>query len=523
MIFRFGPFTLNTETCELKAGGVPVAIEPQVLALLQLLIRHRDRLVTKDEIVAQVWNGRIVSDSAISSRIKSLRRALGDDGRRQAFVRTAPKLGFRFVAEVEPAPAFPRPAAAEDGAPGGPGPGPGPAPTSRPSIAVLPFAVIGAPGPASAMAEALPHDLIVELSRLRWLFVIARGSSFRFPSRAVDLAAVRAALGAAYVLSGAIEAAGRDLRVTVELADAASGGVIWSEGFRFPLDGVHEVRAQVARAVTGALDLQIPLHEARRAGLVAPDRLDAWSAFHLGLRHMFRFDREGNRRAGHLFRRAVELDPGFARAHAGLSFVQFEDAFLRFAEEPDRARTAARAHAERSLERDPLDPFCNLVMGRVHWLDGDLEASLPWLERAIRLNPNYAQAKYSLAWTETLLGDGAAGRVDAEAALRLSPLDPLAYGMIGVHALSFLQAGEPGPAAAWGERAARAPGAHALIEMIAAVAHALNGDEARAKACFASSLRRNPELSADEFLRAFPFREPAARRRILAALRTLEG
>jgi tetratricopeptide (TPR) repeat protein len=324
-------------------------------------------------------------------------------------------------------------------------------------------------------------------------------------------------------LSGAIGRDGRGVSVTVELAETATGGVIWSERFALPVEGVHEVRSQIARAVIAALDLEIPLHEARRARLADPGRLDAWSAFHLGLREMFRFERDGNRQAAALFRRAVELDPGFARAHAGLSFVQFEDAFLRFADEPAAAQTEARAWAERSLELDPLDPFCNLVMGRVHWLNADLEASLPWLERAIRLNPNYAQAKYSLAWTETLLGDPTSGRADADEALKLSPLDPLAYGMLGVRALSHLIGDEPAAAAQWAERAARAPGAHALIEMIAAVAHALNGERAQADAAFASSLRRNPDLSASEFLRAFPVRDPAARERIAAALRTLQG
>jgi TolB-like protein len=519
MIFRFGSFTLNTETCELTSNGAPVALEPQVLSLLVLLIRNRDRLVSKDEIVEQVWNGRIVSDSAISSRIKSLRRALRDDGQAQTMIRTAPKLGFRFVAELDAEPPRPEPTVASPAAVEAPG-----APTeSRPSIAVLPFAVVSPDAETFALAEALPHDLIVELSRLRWLFVIARGSAFRFRSHDADLGKVGAALGVRYVLSGAIGLDGRGVSVTVELAETATGGVIWSERFALSVEGVHEVRGQIARAVIAALDLQIPLHEARRARLADPARLDAWSAFHLGVREMFRFERDGNRQAAALFRRAVELDPGFARAHAGLSFVQFEDAFLRFADQPAVAQNEARAWAERSLELDPLDPFCNLVMGRVHWLHGDLEASLPWLERAIRLNPNYAQARYSLAWTETLLGDPASGRADADEALKLSPLDPLAYGMLGVRALCHLVGNEPAAAAQWGERAARAPGAHALIEMISAVAHALNGDHGRAAAAFASSLRRNPDLSAAEFLRAFPVRDPAARERIAAALRRLQG
>jgi tetratricopeptide (TPR) repeat protein len=246
--------------------------------------------------------------------------------------------------------------------------------------------------------------------------------------------------------------------------------------------------------------------------------LDAWSAYHLGLHQMYRFNREGNAAALALFERAATLDPSFARAHAGLSFTHFEEAFLGFAGDPAQARALARRHAEAALERDPLDPFCNLVMGRAHYIQGEVDASLPWHERAIQLNPNYAQAKYARGWTATLLGSGGEGVADIEAALRLSPLDPLAYAMLGVKAFSCMVLDDPAQAALWGERAARAPGAHALIDMIAAVGHSLNGDPARATAWAAAARSRQPGLDAGAFLRAFPFRDPAARLRIQVAI-----
>jgi tetratricopeptide (TPR) repeat protein len=311
------------------------------------------------------------------------------------------------------------------------------------------------------------------------------------------------------------------MTVAVELCETDSGGVVWSERFQSSLEAVHEIRARIVQAVTGALELQIPLHEANRARLKAPESLDAWSAYHLGLRHMYQFSRAGNALATSLFEEAIAKEPGFARAHAGLSFVHFENAFLGFTGDPHGAEALSQRFAEQSLERDPLDPFCNLVMGRRFWLGGDLEASLPWLDRAVGLNPNYAQAKYCRAWAETLMGRGADGQANADAALALSPLDPLAYGMFGVRALSHLMLGEPMQAAEWGERAARAPGAHALIEIIAAVCHQLNGDDGRAQRWARSAHRRRPGLTSSEFFRSFPFRDPAARRRIADALRRL--
>ncbi|HEY9216790.1 MAG TPA: winged helix-turn-helix domain-containing protein, partial [Phenylobacterium sp.] len=418
MIYRFGAYSFDTGKFELSNAGAVVPLEPQVFALLRLLIENRERLVTKDEIVEQIWNGRIVSEAAVSSRVKSARQAVGDDGAAQRLIRTYPKLGFRFVGEVqtraEPAPAAPPDETVQK------------EPVSRPSIAVLPFAVIGGSPAASAMAEALPHDLIAELSRLRWLFVIARGSTFRFRGADADVAKVRAALGVGYCLTGSVEMGDGAMALSVELCDARDGGVIWSERFRAAPGAVHEIRETIVQAVIAALELQVPQIEARRARLKSPESLDAWSAYHLGLNWMYRFTPEANQRAAALFQRAVELDPDFARAHAGLSFTHFESAFLSFVDDPKQSIQLAQRCAEESLERDALDPFCNLVMGRVFWLHRDLDASLPWLDRANALNPNYAQAKYARAWTETLMGEGLQGRRNADAALALSPLDPMA-------------------------------------------------------------------------------------------------
>jgi len=522
MIQRFGDCSLDTETCELRRGGAVVPLEPQVLALLRLLIENRERLVGKREIVERVWEGRIVSEAAIASRVKSARQAIGDDGRAQRMIRTVHKLGFRFVAEVEVERvqcAAPEVAAERlrELAP------PATAEPAQPSIAVLPFALLGDGGPYAAIADALPHDLIAELSRLRWLFVIARGSSFQLRGADATLAQVRDTLHVRYCLSGAVEIHGGVLVATAELADTGDGRVVWSERFQAELGAVHDVRHRIAQAITGALELQIPLHEVRRARLRAPESLDAWAAYHLGLQEMYRFSREANARAAALFERAVAQERGFARAHAGLSFTHFQNVFLSFTEDAARETALAQRHAETGLEHDPLDPFCNLVMGRVFWLRGDLEASLPWVDRAVALNPNYAQGKYARAWAETLLGQGAEGRAHADAALALSPLDPLAYGMLGVRAFSHIVLEESADAALWAERAARAPGAHALIEMIAAVAHALNGDEPRAAEWLGSARQRSPGLATADFFRAFPFRDTGTRERITRVLQRLRG
>lgn len=514
MIYRFGDYSLDARRHELRRGGETVPVEPQVMALLRLLIDNRDRLVTRDEIIEAVWNGRIVSEAAISSRLKSARQAIGDDGAAQRLIRTMPKIGFRFVGEVE-VETLAEPQAAA------PQPEETPEPAARPSIAVLPFETLGVAGALQGLGEALPHDLIAALSRLRWLFVIARGSSFRFRGDQARTDTVRAALGVDYMLTGAVESAGARITVTVELCDTRTGGVVWGDRFAGPAEGVHEVREQITGAVIAALELRITLNEADRARLSAPGNLDAWAAYHLGLHQMYRFSPEGNAKAQALFEQAIAREPNFARAHAALSFTHFENAFLSFADDAGAAADQARRFAEQGLDHDPLDPFCNLVMGRAFWLGRNLEASMPWLDRAIRLNPNYAQANYSRGWATALMGQGDAARADVDVAMQLSPVDPLAYGMLGVRAFTHLIRGEYDEAVAWADKAARAPGAHALIEMIAAVNHELAGDSEGARTWAASARRRHPGLDEAQFMAAFPFRDATVRDLMATTVRRL--
>jgi TolB-like protein len=508
MIYRFERFELDLARGELRAGGEPRPVEPQVFALLAMLVENRERLVSRDELIEKVWDGRIVSDAAVASRVKSARQALGDDGEAQRFIRTVHRKGFRFVAEVKTVHDAVVPAAA-------------PEPVQRPSIAVLPLRLVGDPGRHAAIADALPHDLIVELSRLRWLLVTARGSSFRLREAATDVTEVGRLLGVRYCLSGSVELAGPGLVVTVELADTRDAGIVWADRFAGALDDVHRVREEIRARIIAALELQIPLHEARLARLSVSENLDAWSAFHLGLQHMYRFNRTDNAAATALFERAVALDPGFARAHAGLSFVHFQTAFLRHTDDLAGEIEQARRYAERGLELDPLDPFVNFTMGRTYWLEGDLGRSLGWLERATAISPNFAQGIYARGWTETLAGRGPEGRAHVDLAMRLSPLDPLHYAMLGTRALSHMLQGEDAEAAEWAERAARSPGAHVLIAMIAGAAHALAGDGARAADWATNVRRRNPGLERADFFRAFPFKPEATRARLDAALAKL--
>lgn len=524
-IYSFDGFDLDAARFELRRGETRIHVEPQVLSLLLLLVEHRDRLVGKDEIIEKIWDGRIVTEAAVAARIKAVRKAIGDDGTRQRLLRTIHGKGFRFVGTAtqrDPA-AMPDMSLVHTQA------GTAPLETvplrptrdGRPSIAVLPFHLISEPGPLDIVADALPADLIMDLSRLHWLFVIARGSSFRFRGADADPIVVGRSLAVRYCLTGTIELAGESVTVAVTLVDTDHGGTIWAEHYRGALDELQQMRPDIEAHVVAALEVHIPLNEVRLARSRAAAELDSWASFHLGLEHMYRFTRSDNARAAQLFAQSLDRDPYFSRALGGLSFTHFQNAFLRFADDPAAETEAARVLAHRAVEADRLDPFAHLNVGRSFWLEGRLEDALEWLERATHLSPSYAQGVYNRGLVAAMAGKADRADADLALALELSPLDPLAYAMVAGRALSHLQLGDHATAAKFGARAARMPGAHKHIELIAALTAELAGNRLEARQWLAKARQADPAINAGTFFEAFPYAPTSAREAIERSLADL--
>lgn len=522
MIYEFEQFELDLARFELRENGKPCILEPQVLALLALLIENRERLMSKEEIFEKLWRGRVVTDATLLSRIKSARQALGDSGKTQRFIKTVYGKGFIFVADVK---AVTKPAMAPSlqnkqlGTASQPIPGGDQG--QRPSIAVLPFQSMTDDASHEILAVGLSHELIAEIARMRWLFVIARGSSFRFKDPNIDVREVGRILGIRYCLTGEVEVRARQLAITVELADTRTGEMIWAEQYNGHIAEIHDVRKEIASRILMSLEVQIPLHEAAGARLIASSNLDAWSAYHLGLQHLYRYTKDDNAIATRLFSHAIDLDPGFARAHAGLSFVHFQTAFMHQSADVAGEISLARSCAQHGIEIDPLDPFVNFTMGRSYWLETDLETARSWLERATSLCPNYAQGIYALAWTNTLAGFGLDSREQIDHAMRLSPLDPLYYAMLGARGFTHIAREEYDEAVKWTDSAARSPGAHVLMALLAAASQVLAGNAAEA-ANWANSVReRDPSLTRADFQRGYPVTAEPMRTKIDTALRGL--
>ncbi|MGB5078607.1 MAG: winged helix-turn-helix domain-containing protein, partial [Sphingorhabdus sp.] len=485
-----------------------------VLSLLILLVSNAERMVSKDEIVEKIWNGRIISDAAIASRIKAARSALGDDGSQQRLVHTIHGKGFRFIGNVRFTSSITSPRLVElkDDLR---------ATDERPSIAVMPFKLIGDAGPLTFVADALADELITDLARLHWLLVIARASTFRFRGRHDDCIEIGSALNVRYCLNGTLQSDQDSVTLSVKLSNTSNNAIIWAERFTCSQVELHDLRHEILANIVSKLEIRIVQQEVEMARWRQDTGLDAWSSYHLGLDHMFRFNKSDNAQAALLFERSLSYNPHFSRALSGMSFTCFQDSFLQYSSDSEGMAQRARLLAEQALNCDPLDPFAHLNLGRSLWFDNAIPESLDRLGECIALSPNYAQAIYSKAWAEMTQCDAVSSESDAALAMRLSPLDPLRYAMLAVRSVSAMLQSDYKTAANLGEMAARSPGAHKHIAVIAAITTQADGRFDQAVKWISKARQLDPSVTPDTFFRSFPFVPSSGRELIESIFRDL--
>ncbi len=494
MLFQFDRFLLDSARFELKASGIPLEPQPQpqAMRLLLLLAERHGQLVTKHEIFDNLWDGRAVSDDALSSQIKALRKVMGDAMRPYSIIGTVHGKGYRLLPHVRRIADRSMLFAEQDEAQ--------PVENSQiakpPTIAVLPFRLIGSAGPHAQLTEALPDEIITALSQSRAMQVIARGSSFQFPSIMTDPDTIRTRLGAEYSLSGTVGIDGETIAVTVELADTRDTTIIWSEHYEFPLQGVHEIRQEIVAKTVTSIDFHMPQHEMSRTRLHVPEQLTAWEAYHMGISHIFTFGRPDYAAAENYLNRAIAIDPGFARAHAGLSHIHWWQMVQQASHIGPETRSKMLDSAYRAIDCDPLDPFANLVRGRASWLSQDMEQGLGWFHRAIQLCPSYSMAHVALANLYSLSDLADAALPHVEQAIDLSPVDPWLHNMYAVRAVAHIQRDEYSLAAEWAEKAMQMPHDSLIVAQTAMVAMHFAGRFEEAKRL--ARLIRNANPNADK-------------------------
>ena len=481
MKILFEDYILDPERRELTRGVDAVAMGPQVFDLLLYLVENRERVVTKDDLLNAVWGGRIVSESTLTSHINAVRKAIGDSGEQQRLIRTVPRKGFRFVGDVSEAQQPTGALQAESARPNEPL-APVLALPDSPSIAALPFLNLSGDPEQEYFADGVVEDIITELSRIRWLFVIARNSSFTYKGRAVDVKQVGRELGVRYVLEGSMRKAANRVRITGQLIDTSTGAHLWAERFEGTLDDIFDLQDQITTNVVGAIAPQLERAEIERAKRKPTESLDAYDYYLRGMANLHRGTKEAVNESLTLFYKAIELDPDFASAHGMAAWCYFWRKLNGWMTNREKEIAEGARLARRAVELGKDDAVALARSGHVlGHLVGDLDGGIALIDRALVLNPNLAAAWFLGGFLRIWRGEPDDAIERFARAMRLSPLDSEMYRMQAGTAMAHLLAGRFDIASSWAEKALRELPSFLIVAGIIAASHALTGrmDDAR--------------------------------------------
>lgn len=404
MAFAFGDHRLDLRLRELRRGTELIDIEPKVFDLLVFLVQHRDRVVSKDDLLRAIWHGRSVSDSALTTRINAARRALGDDGATQRLIRTFTRKGIRFVGEVMEMP---------DQA--------GPAVADKPSIAVLPFRNMSGDPEQEYFVQGMVEEIITALSRIRWLFVIAGNASFVHQGQTVDVKLVGRELGVRYVLEGSVRRGGNRVRISGQLIDAVTGAHLWADHFDGSLEDVFDLQDRVAANVAGVIEPVLQAVETTRSATRPTSDLTAYDLY-LRAYAMFLSSARQFPEARRLMEQAVARDPGYGPALAWAAICCFRLILDGRSEDPAADRLKGADFARRALERAGDDPavLANAAVA-LAFFGEDIGTMMALVDRALALNPNFARGWHTGGMLRVWAGQPDSAIEYLDAAQRLSP------------------------------------------------------------------------------------------------------
>lgn len=416
MIFAFGDQTLDLERRELRRGGGVVALQPQVFELLVYLLRNRHRVVSKDDLLHAIWDGRAVSDSAFTTRINAVRRALGDDGSRQRLVRTYTGKGFRFIGEVTELPNFDPPTnivrASCDAVPH-------PTMSDGPSIAVMPLSNLSGERELNYVADGTVEEMITGLLRIPWLTVIANLHT-RSRRRTVGGMQVGADLGAQYLLTGSVRKSGHRLRVTVRVVEAETGVQVWADHVDGTLTDTFGLQDRVAASVAGQIEpVLLALESGRARGRPATD-LYAYDTY----LHAFGMASSARQipTALALLERTIACDSHFAPALALAANCCMRLSMDQSSSDPAADARKGANYARRALKAAPNDPGVLANATRpLAYAGEDIDGAIALMDHALSLNPNFARGWYIRGFLKYWAGDLDLGIADVETAMRMSP------------------------------------------------------------------------------------------------------
>jgi TolB-like protein/cytochrome c-type biogenesis protein CcmH/NrfG len=519
MTLSFGDYEIDVERRELRRAKTPIHVEPQVFDLLVYLVQNCDRVVSKDDVIASVWGGRIVSDSTLTSRINAARKAVGDSGEDQKLIRTIARKGFRFVGAVraqsnaEPAhtsgslpdkiheqlrPALPLP--------------------DRPAIAVLPFVNMSGEPEQEYFSDGISEDIITALSKLRWFFVIARNSSFIYKGKAAHLKEIAEELGVGYVVEGSVRKDGDRVRITVQLNDVATGSHIWAERYDRDLSDVFALQDEITEAIVAAIEPQLYAAENFRAQRKPPDSMDAWDLVMRALSHYWRVTRQDNVVAQALLEKATAIDPNYGQALGLLAASHTFSAHMGWADMATVVPIAERA-AQAAIRADSEDPWAHYALGSVCLFTRRFDDSLAEFEVALRLNPNFSLAQGYYGLTLSYCGRWEEADLAARRALRLSPRDPFSAVYYGIAAYAQFVGRNYEEAMRLSREGIRQRGDFVGAHRVLTAAAAMAGRDDVAKSALQELRRAQPNISLGWIASQMPIKLEADREHYLEGFR----
>jgi TolB-like protein/tetratricopeptide (TPR) repeat protein len=433
--YVFEDCSFDRDRRELHRGAEAVTVAPQVFDLLEYLIRNRERVVSKDDLINAVWDGRVVSDAALTTRLNVARGVIGDSGQEQRLIKTLPRKGFRFIGLVQELDG-PESATATD--PRAEPPQPALTLPDRPSIAVLPFQNMSGGLDQDYFADGIVDDIITALSRFKFLFVIARNSSFVYKGRAVDIKQVGRELGVRYILEGSVRKIAGKVRIAGQLIDASTGAHVWADRFESDLGDVFAVQDEITVNVVSAIHPKLLQAEIEHA-VRRPNNLSAYDLYLRATPHYYSMTPEGMAEAIRLFARALEIDPRYSAAASLAVLCHILNLTHGWSADPQAEVEEVMRLSRLVLSIDENDPE---TLGSVGWakayITGDFGAAMEMVNRAVTLNSNSYIAWSYRGITCLVAGHTEEAIKSLERAIRLSPMDPMLYGMQALLAYAFI-------------------------------------------------------------------------------------
>jgi TolB-like protein/DNA-binding winged helix-turn-helix (wHTH) protein/Tfp pilus assembly protein PilF len=535
---------------QVTVDGRKVRIEAKVMLVLEYLADHAGRVVSRAELEKQLWPGRVVTEDSVTKAIAKLRRVFRDDARDPRVIETIPKSGYRLIAEVtrpsEAQPLTNSTTSATTAEPlertlstrwavvvtlvlsvlfglwhaldweptGSPTLLPKP---DRPAVAVMPFENIGRMPDDDFFANGITADLITDLSKLKGLLVIAPSSTFAYRDASTEPAEVSSELGVDYLVTGTVQRRAQSLRINVNLIEAQSGRAMWGQRYAGELEQVFGMQDRIAAGVVAALELELAPAEQHLLTGHPTTSIVAYDAYLRGFEAHGRRSEDQNLVARHYFAEAVELDPEFARAHAGLALTYSREAIDGWTSDPSHALLQAALHADEASNLDSSLPQVHFVAGQVRLFQRMHAEAVAAAERAIDVDPNYADAFALLAWTLNYSGRPAKAMSAFNMAMRLNPRPPASYLEI-LGEIYFAQNRFEDSASTF-QRVLDINPAYLRARLWNAAALVLAGSREEAAWEIAEALIASPDLSTTRLAFAFPFKNPRTEERALNALR----